>query len=156
MRKSFSTLHIWASPGGSMGRQPYHFISFFMLGLCFFFVLQSYSHQHFVGIGFCVWGTQKVIHPTTFSQLTLLKNSEPIAITFQADSLLVALLFFVLTRCDFDSGTSLTSLLGNVVCGLRFVLRARYCFIFLFCLSLFGKKLDKMVGQAKVAEKQLR
>ena len=25
---------------------------------------------------------------------------------------------------------------------------------FLFCLSLFGKKLDKMVGQAKVAEKQ--
>ena len=25
---------------------------------------------------------------------------------------------------------------------------------FLFCLSLFGKKLDKMVGQAKVSEKQ--
>ena len=26
--------------------------------------------------------------------------------------------------------------------------------VFLFCLSLLGKKLDKMVGQAKVAEKQ--
>jgi hypothetical protein len=26
--------------------------------------------------------------------------------------------------------------------------------VFLFCLSLLGKKLDKMVAQAKVAEKQ--
>ena len=26
--------------------------------------------------------------------------------------------------------------------------------VFLFCLSLLGKKLDKMVAQAKIAEKQ--
>ena len=28
--------------------------------------------------------------------------------------------------------------------------------VFLFCLSLLGKKLDKMVGQTKITEKQRR
>ena len=44
--------------------------------------------------------------------------------------------------------------LGIVAYGLRVVLYAYYSFSFSVCLSLLGKNLDKMVAQAKIAEKR--